>query len=61
VSNPLNGRERPTKFVDFGANANTNLNLPYPRYPIVKDLTPLYSENLDWIIRTLDFPGDRSR
>lgn len=49
----LDDRERPSKVVPFGKNAGTILGMPYPRNPVIKDLTPLYRESLDWITRTL--------
>jgi hypothetical protein len=51
--NTMKDGERPIRILHFGQNAGSILSLPYPRHPIVKDLTPLYRENLEWITRTL--------
>jgi len=51
-----NGQNRPSKIVQFGKSAGVVLSTPYPRYPVVKDLTLLYKETLDWIAEALRLP-----
>lgn len=55
----LNSRERPSKIVQFGKNQGGVLSMPYPRFPVIKDLTSLYRETVDWIMRALCLPGGR--
>ena len=39
---------RPVKMVRFGKDSSS-LGLPYPRFPEIRDLSDLYSDNFDWI------------
>lgn len=48
-------RKRPVKIVRFGKDS-TSFVLPYPKYPEIKDLSDLYSDNFDWIVRNLTLP-----
>jgi hypothetical protein len=52
--------KRPVKSVRFGKNA-ASLVMPYPRFPEVKDLSSLYSDNFDWVARALALPTGRAQ
>lgn len=46
---------KPVRLVKFGRDAHA-LTMPYVRFDEVKDLSPLYAENYDWITGALALP-----
>lgn len=47
--------EKPVRTVRFGKGA-ASLSMPYSRYDAPTDLNQLYSDNFDWIAKTLALP-----
>ena len=47
--------EKPVKLVYFGKDA-TSLVMPYSRFSEAQDLSPLYSDNFNWVAKALALP-----